>query len=109
MTYRQSVFCSTSGRRRQFRYQPQRYCQFIELEVRPEESDRFVNSRLARHLGDFNACFFKRMSSLNLRSHLVVTHYILVDPLIEKGFALAARHKAADLVAHHGFYVMRKA
>src|SRR5581483_1790773 len=45
------------GRLRQLRHQPQGNGDFVQLEVRPQERDSPVRSRLAGHFCDFNASF----------------------------------------------------
>ena len=90
MTFRQSVFALASGRRRQLSHQPQRDCQFIQLEVRPKKSHGLVSPGFSRYFGNFNASLLKRMRRLHRLAHVVVSDDVLLNPLIKKTLAFAA-------------------
>src|SRR5215510_3465123 len=70
--------------RRQICNQSHRHRQLVELEVRPEESNRAIRPRLSRNLDDFDARFFERILRFHLEAHVVVHDDIVVDPAIEE-------------------------
>src|SRR5580704_16811534 len=86
-------------RLRKLRHQPQRYRQLIQLEVRPQERDRFENSRLGLVFDYFYARFAQRILGLDGMGRGIVLRDVSDDPVIQEDLGILARRRAADLVA----------
>src|SRR5664280_3347480 len=95
-------------RSRQLGHQAQGDRQLVELEVRPEEGDRFVDAGLAWNLRHLDARLAKRELRLDGRRGHVVRRDVVRDPPVEEELDVGARGEAADLVPHDRLEVMRE-
>ena len=108
MAARDSIYLA--GRSGQFRHQPQRNRQLVQLEVRPQERDGAIARPACRELPATSiVASRKRLLRLDVGRCRVVRRDVVRDPLVQQALALRARHEAADLVAHHGLQVVREA
>ena len=74
-------------RLRQIRYQPQRNCEFIQLEVGTQEGHGAQRSRLSRHLHHLDTSLAQRPFRLCGGRRIVVRDHIVRDPLIQESSA----------------------
>src|ERR1039457_230524 len=83
---------------RQLRHQAERYREFLQLKVRPQESDGLEHARLGLVLDYFDTRLAQGVLSFDFVGSGVILRHIIDDPIIEEGFTFLRGSKAADLI-----------
>src|ERR1700761_4954851 len=96
-------------RLRQVRHEPQRDRQFIELEMRTQERNRPIGTRLARNFRNLDGCRAQRELGLLFLRRVVIEQHVLRYPAIQKGLDVLRGRKTTDLVAHHRLEIVGNA
>src|ERR1017187_2767671 len=91
---------------RQLRHQAERYREFLQLKVRPQESDGLEHARLGLVLDYFDTRLAQGVLSFDFVGSGVILRHIIDDPIIEEGFTILTGSETADLIPHHSLEIV---